>query len=112
MRVSPAISFSPARVSATAELRGTPDAEAHERLYCAAVEWDWGDGTRSTNESDCEPYEPGKSELKRRYAAQHTYNYAGRYRILLRLKRDNRVVLATNQSVQVRPGAREWGEQE
>jgi hypothetical protein len=109
MRVTPSIAFSPARVSAIAELRGEPTPDRHEALYCVAVEWDWGDGTRSEAETDCEPYEAGKSEIQRRYSAQHTYNQAGRYRILLRLKRNNKTVLATNSSIQIRPGAREWG---
>jgi hypothetical protein len=111
MRVSPAIAFSPARVSATAELRGEPQPEDEARLYCAAIEWDWGDGTRSESQYDCEPYENGKSTLKRRYNAVHTYNYAGRYRIQMRLKRNQRTLLATNTSVQIRPGARDWGGQ-
>lgn len=110
MRVTPSIAFSPARVSAIAELRGEPEGDDHAALYCVGTEWDWGDGTRSESQSDCEPYEAGKSEIKRRYSAQHTYNQAGRYRILLRLKRNNKVVLATNTNVQVRPGARDWGQ--
>jgi hypothetical protein len=109
MRVSPAVAFSPARISASAELRGEPLPDDEARLYCAAIEWDWGDGTRSEAQADCEPYEPGKSTLKRRYTAQHTYTSAGRYRIALRLKRQDRVLLATNSTVQIRPGVRDWG---
>jgi hypothetical protein len=108
MRVSPAIAFSPARVAAVAELRGSPADEAS--IYCAAVEWEWGDGTRSSSESDCDPYEAGKSEIKRRYSAGHVFNEAGRYRIHIRLKRQNKVVMATSTTVHIRPGLREWGE--
>lgn len=109
LRATPAIAFSPARVFAVAELRGDPPPEAAERLYCAAVEWDWGDGTRSENAYDCEPYEEGRSEIRRRFAAEHLYTMAGRYRITIRLKRETRVVLASNTTVQVRPGIRDWG---
>jgi hypothetical protein len=109
MRVSPAISFAPSRVSATAELRGTAAPADEANLYCPAIEWDWGDGTRSEAEQDCEPYEEGKSTLRRRFSAQHTYTTGGQYRVQLRLKRNERVVLATNTNIQVRPGAREWG---
>lgn len=109
LRATPAISFSPARVFAVAELRGDPPPDAAERLYCAAVEWDWGDGTRSENAYDCEPYEEGRSEIRRRFAAEHLYTTAGRYRITIRLKRESRVVLASNTTVQVRPGVRDWG---
>jgi hypothetical protein len=109
LRVSPALAFSPARVSAYAELRGQPAPGDEAKLYCPAVEWDWGDGTRSEASADCEPYEAGKSEIRRRFSAQHTYTTAGRYRIYLRLKRQDRTVLATNSSIQIRPGARDWG---
>jgi hypothetical protein len=109
LRATPAISFSPARVFAVAELRGDPPPDAAERLYCAAVEWDWGDGTRSENAYDCEPYEEGRSEIRRRFAAEHLYTMAGRFRISIRLKREGRVVLASNTTVQVRPGVRDWG---
>jgi len=109
IKVSPVIAFSPARVSAVAELKGAPLPEDEAALYCATVEWDWGDGTTSEASLDCEPYEAGKSELKRRYTAQHTYEYAGRYSIRLRLKRQNRTVLSASSSVQIRPGIRDFG---
>jgi hypothetical protein len=109
MRVSPVISFAPARVSATAELKGDPAPADEANLYCPAIEWDWGDGTRSESEYDCEPYEEGKSMLRRRFSAQHTYTTGGQYRVHLRLKRNERIVIATNSNIQVRPGAREWG---
>lgn len=108
MRAAPAISFSPARVVVTAEIRGGPNDA--EDIYCPAVEWDWGDGTRSEAQNDCDPYEAGRSEVKRRYVAEHTFTSAGRYRVVFRLKRNNKTVLASNTSVQVRPGVREgWG---
>jgi hypothetical protein len=109
LRVNPPISFSPALVSAVGELKGEPQPDDEILLYCAGVEWDWGDGTRSEAQSDCEPYEAGKSTIKKRFAAQHTYTTAGRYRIQLRLTRNQKTVLATNSSVQVRPGARDFG---
>lgn len=108
MRASPAISFSPARVVVTAEIRG--GANDAEEIYCPAVEWEWGDGTTSEAQNDCQPYEAGRSEIKRRYTAEHTFTTAGRYRVVFRLKRNNKTVLASNTSVQVRPGVREgWG---
>ncbi|HEX7088221.1 MAG TPA: hypothetical protein VF198_17815 [Vicinamibacterales bacterium] len=107
LRATPAVVFSPARVRVSAELRGGSD-ETPE-LYCPAVEWEWGDGTRSEARTDCEPFEPGKSEIQRRFAASHQYNQAGRYEIRLRLKRGNKVIVAGQVNVQVRPGARDFG---
>jgi hypothetical protein len=107
MRASPAVVFNPARVRVSAELRGGSD-ESPE-LYCPSVEWEWGDGTRSEAQMDCEPFEPGKSEIRRRFAASHQYNQAGRFEVRLRLKRGNKVIVAGQVNIQVRPGARDFG---
>jgi hypothetical protein len=105
LRANPAISFSPSRIFFSAELRGGPD--DFQEYYCPSVEWEWGDGTESEASQDCEPYELGKSEMKRRYSAVHVYQYSGRFTVVLRLKRNNKVLVASNTSVQVRPGIRD-----
>lgn len=107
VRATPTVSFSPARVLFVAELRG--GANDYEDFYCAAVEWDWGDGTRSQASYDCDPYEPGKSEIRRRFTNEHTFYGAGTYRVQFRLKRRDRVVAAASTTVQVRPGVRDIG---
>jgi len=84
---------------------GAPDGE---ELYCPAVEWDWGDETRSESTSDCDPYEEGKSEIKRRFVVEHIFQRAGSYKIYIRLKRRNKSVVAATTTVQIRPGAREF----
>jgi hypothetical protein len=105
LRASPMISFSPSRVNFTAEIVGGPD--DLEDYYCPSLEWDWGDGTQSAASSDCDPYEAGKSEIKRRYTATHTFQFAGRFNVSLRLKRNNKVLVMMNTTVQVRPGPRD-----
>lgn len=105
IRVSPQIVFSPARVVATAELKDVDDASGE--FYCPALEWEWGDGTTSEATFDCEPFEAGRSEIKKRYVSEHTYQTAGRYRLQLRLKRQQKTILASSTSVQVRPGVRD-----
>jgi hypothetical protein len=107
LRASPSVAFSPARIHLTAELKGGPDDYAN--YYCPTVEWDWGDGTLSESRTDCDPYEAGKSEIKRRYMAQHTFRYGGNYRVTFRLKQDSKTVAASQTTVQVRPGARDIG---
>lgn len=107
LKANPLVSFAPARVSLTAELRGGDD--DYEEFYCAAIEWDWGDGTSSESRQDCEPYEAGKSVLKRRFAIQHAYNTPGAYRVAFRLKRNDKVLGSAAVNVQVRPGARDPG---
>lgn len=102
VRVSPSVVFAPARVVATADLRNVRQDDP--LLYCPTVEWDWGDGTESVESSDCDPFEPGVSQVRVRYSKQSTYDTAGRYRVTLRLKRGNKVLLAGSTYVTVRGG--------
>ena len=108
LKASPSMGFSPARVVVTAEVKGGPDDA--ENLYCASVEWVWGDDTRSESKADCEPYEAGRSEIKRRYTQDHTYQTAGNYRIEFYLKQKNKRVLGGRTSVTIRPGVRDIGD--
>ena len=102
LKASPAVSFAPARIVLVAELKGGDDNS--EELYCPTVEWEWGDGTTSTAEADCDPYEAGKSEVKRRFSIEHRFQNAGSFRIVLRLKKSSKVIVAANVNLQVRPG--------
>jgi hypothetical protein len=107
LRAQPTISMSPSRVVLTAELLG--GADDFEEYYCPSVEWQWGDGTSSEVSSDCEPYEPGKSQIKRRFTVEHLFR-AGTYRIVFHLKRHDKAVASATASIQVRPGLRDNGQ--
>lgn len=107
LRASPQMLFSPARVSVRAELKG--GALDFEDYYCATIEWVWGDGTASETSVDCDPYEAGKSEIRRYYSNSHTYTVAGRYDVRFRMKKNDKVVGAGTAVVQVRPGIRDMG---
>ena len=102
LRATPAISFSPASVLLVGELRGGPD--DYEEFYCVTIEWDWGDGTRSSSTFDCEPYEPGETNIQRRFSVRHLFRRSGRYEVMLRLKQDDDIVEFAATTVQVRPG--------
>jgi hypothetical protein len=102
LKASPAISFAPARVVIVAEVKG--GANDFEDFYCPSVDWDWGDDTNSTADTDCEPYQAGKSEIKRRYTIEHRYKNAGAYKITLKLKKGERIVASANAQIQVRSG--------
>lgn len=108
LKASPAVSFSPSRIVVVAELRG--GTETDEELYCPGLEWDWGDGTVSEAREDCEPFDPAKSQIKRRWTSSHTFTTAGNYRVLLRLKRGSKSVVGGNTTVQVKPGVRDMSE--
>jgi len=107
VKVSPLVGFSPARMVLTADLKG--GADDYEEFYCATVEWDWGDDTRSESKTDCEPYVAGKSEIKRHYTIDHIFNTAGEYRVEFRLKQKNKIVARGSTDVKVRPGVRDPG---
>ena len=102
LRATPPMAFTPATITLVAELRdGDND---YEDYYCASVEWDWADGTRSESSDDCDPYEAGKSEIRRRFAIQHKYNIEGSYDVQFRLKQRDKVVASARTRVTVRPG--------
>lgn len=102
LKASPAVSFAPARIVVVAEARG--GSNDYEDFYCPTIEWEWGDLTTSTAEADCEPYEAGKSEIRRRYTVEHRYKNPGGFKIVLRLKKGDKVVATANTMVQVRAG--------
>jgi hypothetical protein len=107
LKANPLIAMAPARVVLTAELVGGDN--DFEEFYCPAVEWEWGDGTKSESASDCAPYEQGKSEIKRRFTVEHVFRI-GRpngYRVTVHLKRRDKSVGAATVNVQVRPGLRD-----
>ena len=104
LKAQPTISMAPSRVVLTAELVG--GANDFEEYYCPSVEWDWGDGTQSESTTDCEPYQAGKSEIKRRFTVEHIFR-TGAYKVMFRLKRRDKALAAATVSIQVRPGLRE-----
>ena len=104
LKAQPVIAMAPARIVLTAELTG--GANDYEEFYCGAVEWEWGDGTKSESSSDCAPYEAGKSEIKRRFTVEHVFR-TGNYRVMFHLKRHDKTVGNATIQIQVRPGLRD-----
>lgn len=102
VKANPSMAMSPAHIVASADING--GANDYEEFYCPSIEWDWGDDTRSTTSADCDPYEAGKSEIKRRFTADHVYRTAGDYRIQFRLKKKDKAIAGAGTSVKIRPG--------
>ena len=98
LKAAPGTGMVPIRVSATAELKGGDD--DFQEYYCPTVEWNWGDGTVSEAANDCDPYEPGVSQIRRRFTQSHNYKRAGAFRIVFRLKHRDKVL--TSQATVVR----------
>lgn len=101
LKAQPMISTSPARVVLLAELTG--GANDYQEYYCPSIEWEWGDGTQSGSSVDCQPYEAGKSEIKRRYTVEHVFR-AGNHHVSFRLKRNSRVLAVAGVNLQVQAG--------
>lgn len=102
LRASPRVGFAPADVLFIAELRG--GADDYEDYYCASVEWDWDDDTRSESTPDCDPYEAGTSRIRRRFSMRHRFEYGGRYEVRFRLLRRGDPVASARTIVELRGG--------
>jgi hypothetical protein len=102
MRAQPAVGIAPARVVLTVEISGGSD--DYEEFYCPTVEWEWGDGTASEASADCEPYEAGRTTIKRRYTIQHIFRRDGPNKVYFHLKRNDKVLASASTTIQVQPG--------
>lgn len=101
VRTVPRVAFSPVNVLIIAELRGGDDLEEY---YCPEIEWDFNDGTKSTREADCAPYQPGAT-IERRYSVEHLFRRAGNYDITVTLRHSGKTLKKANGRLNVRPGA-------
>jgi hypothetical protein len=102
LSATPKIGFVPAKVQFAATLAGGDD--DYREFYCPGIEWDWGDDTVSESSFDCEPYQAGSSRIRRRYTAQHTFNFDGLYEVKFRLKSGSRIIASVTVAVEIRPG--------
>jgi len=100
LRPSPRFAFSPANIFFTAELKGGDDVE---ELYCPEIEWLWGDGGKSVQEADCDPW-TDKTPIQRRFTSNHTYQFAGLYRVKVTLRKSGKDILAQTLSLTIRAG--------
>ena len=101
LRATPRMAFSPVNVFLTAELSGGDDVE---ELYCPELEWEWDDGGKSTQESDCAPWEAGKTKIERRFTTDHEFRRAGVYNVKVTMRRSGRSIATASVRVTVRPG--------
>ena len=106
LKATPPLGFSPLRVRLMLEVRG---GDEDPELYCPSIEWDWGDDQTSQSTEDCEPYQAGKSTIRRRYSTEHIFRESGVYSVRFRMKQGNRVVASASVNVQVRDGHDDLG---
>jgi hypothetical protein len=106
MRATPVSGFAPLKVTVSVALQG--GANDFQDFYCPSIEWDWDDGTKSEEKIDCEPYEAGKSEIRRNYRAEHKFEVGGaEYRVQFRLKQKSKTVGSTSTTIRIQPGIRD-----
>jgi hypothetical protein len=101
-KVTPPVGFTPLKVRVVVDLKG--GANDYADFYCAKVEWDWADGNISGSSEDCDPYQAGKSEIQRRFTAEHIFRQSGEYDVAFRLKQKDRIVAYSKGTVRVRSG--------
>jgi len=101
VRATPRFAFSPAMVLFTAELTGGDDVE---EMHCPELEWYWDDGGKSVQESDCPPFEAGKTQIERRFTAEHEFKSAGTYNVRLTMRKAERRLAESTVRVTVRAG--------
>jgi hypothetical protein len=102
LRARPDIGIAPMRVVFTAELEGGSD--DFQEYYCPTTVWEFADGAISEASADCPPYEPGKSQIKRRYTVEHTYKRSGHLRVYFSLQHRGKEVTAAGVNITVQPG--------
>lgn len=102
LSVNPNMASTPARIRVRVDVRG--GADDYQDFYCPEIGWDWGDDTKSQATRDCDPYEPGRSTIERRYSTEHTYRQPGQFRVTFRMKQGNRVVGLAVGTVQIQAG--------
>ena len=100
LRATPRFSFSPAEIMITAELKGGDDGE---ELYCPEIEWEFGDGDKSVQEADCDPWTP-ETALERRFSVHHVFKFAGVYIVRVTLRKTGKDLMIQTMQISVRAG--------
>jgi hypothetical protein len=100
LRFTPRYSFSPANVSFTLELKGGDDMEEY---YCPEIEWEWGDGSKSVQEADCDPW-AADSKVQRRFTGSHLFPQSGVYTARVTLRKSDKTIVTKSVEVTVQPG--------
>ena len=104
LRAQPSVGIAPFRVVLTGALQG--GADDFEEYYCPTIEWAWGDDTSSESTLDCEPYEAGKSQIKRRFTVEHVFRREGVFKIYFHMKKNDKQLASASVTIQVQPGMR------
>jgi hypothetical protein len=91
---SPRQGFTPLRVTFRGELQGVDTND--EEYYCLQEIWDFGDGARSSEKANCEPYS-SDSKVKTEFFMDHVYEKEGRYTVRFFLGEEDNETIRSRQ---------------
>lgn len=94
-RVLPQFGYAPLSVHALLIIEN-----GGEQFYCPELEWDWQDGSRSIETSDCDPYDGKPETAPVSYARDHVYG-TGEYNVTLTLSHGAKKLRTLSQKVRV-----------
>lgn len=83
---SPRQGFAPLHVTLQANLEGASAND--QKYYCLQEEWDFGDGAKSTEKPNCDPFN-ADSKIKTEFFVDHMYEREGNYTVRLVLGQEN-----------------------
>jgi hypothetical protein len=91
---SPRQGFTPLRVTLRGQLTGV-DANSQE-YYCLQEIWDFGDGAKSSEKPNCDPYSTD-SKVKKEFFIDHVYEKEGRYTVRFFLGEEDNETIRSRQ---------------
>lgn len=90
------------RASATVRFRLSVKDAGNEDYYCPRVEWEWEDGTRATEESDCPAFDRAqKQDHEKSWTKSHQFWEPGNHTVKVRLYKGDRLIRTLDAKVEV-----------
>ena len=74
-----------------------------EDYYCPRVEWEWEDGTKTSEESDCSPFDQASADHHRKvWTRARAFKKSGTYAVKVRLYKADRMIHILETTAEVR----------
>jgi hypothetical protein len=90
------------RASATVRFRLSVKDGGDENYYCPRIEWEWEDGTKGTEESDCPAFELAqKEDHERTWNKSHQFWEPGNHVVKVRMYKGDRLIRTLDAKVEV-----------
>lgn len=90
------------RSSVTVRFRLSVKDAGNEDYYCPRLEWEWEDGTRATEESDCPAFDQAqKQDHEKSWTKSHQFWEPGNHTVKVRLYKGDRLIRTLDAKVEV-----------